>query len=132
MTTMICLLVTAALLHLGSKAGLVILQSKEKGGYDNNTPRAQQARLANTAKGVRALSAHQNQIESFPLFAAGVIVSCTLVTPNDMLIGIAMAHIVARILYLVLYALDIATIRTLVWAVGYASSLALIASPLWV
>lgn len=54
------------------RQGPVARAMAEEGGgrYDNHHPRAQQARL--TGFGARALAAHLNSIEAFPLFAAGV------------------------------------------------------------
>ena len=57
---------------LVTKAPVALAQSKEGRGYDNRNPRVQQSRL--TGFGARALAAHQNMIEAFPVFAAGVLV----------------------------------------------------------
>ncbi len=100
-----------------------------KVGYDNHNPRDQQASL--TGWGKRALAAHQNQIESFPLFAAGILVAESLAVAQATVDNLAMAYIAARILYLVFYITDTAMLRSTVWGVGYFSSLALICSPAW-
>ena len=67
-----CLFFSALLIYL-AKAPVAKAMSEEGGGYDNRNPRAQQARL--TGFGARAVAAHQNSIEIFPLFAAGVLVA---------------------------------------------------------
>jgi uncharacterized MAPEG superfamily protein len=123
-----CLL-AAALLHTISKMPLAAAQAREGGGYDNHDPRAQQARL--TGWGRRARAVHENQIESFPLFAAGVLVATTAAPRVDMVDWLALAYVAARLIYPALYLADIATLRSLVWAVGYFASLALLASPAW-
>lgn len=66
-----CLLFAALMLVL-TKAPVAWAQQRT-GRYDNHDPRAQQREL--TGFGARALAAHQNTIEAFPLFAAGVLVS---------------------------------------------------------
>lgn len=129
MTIELWCLALAGLFHVLSKAPLVRAQAACAGGYDNRQPRAQQASL--TGRGERALAVHQNQIESFPLFAAGVLVA-TATGANSPWVGyLAVAYLLARVVYLFLYLGDIATLRSAVWLVGYASSLALMLSPAW-
>jgi len=124
-----CLLI-AGILHTASKGPLAMAQAKADGGYDNNNPREQQASL--DAKGKRALAIHINQIESFPLFAAGVLVATAMSLSTSVVDYLAIAYVVSRVIYMPLYLNDIATMRSLVWSVGYFSSLALICSPAWV
>jgi len=129
MTVELWCLFGAALLHVFSKVPLFRAQVRES-GYDNNSPRVQQARV--DAVGQRGLAAHQNQIESFPLFAAGVLVVTALGLSHVLIAYFAVAYIVARIAYIFCYVNDFSTARSLVWAVGYLSSLALLLSPAWV
>ena len=123
-----CLFI-AALLHVLSKMPLAKAQNECEQGYDNNNPRAQQDSLQGW--GQRALAAHENQIESFPLFAAGVLVALFMQVSQGLVDQLAMAYVVARIAYLVLYLKDIATLRSVAWGVGFFSSLALLCSPAW-
>lgn len=128
MSTLHWCLVLAASLHFVSKIPLSVAMAREGKGYDNNNPRDQQARL--TGWGRRAKAVHENQIESFPLFAAGVLVAVS--TPaSSTAEGIAFAYLAARILYMVLYLKDIAPLRSLVWLAGFAASVALMISPVW-
>lgn len=123
-----CLLI-AALLVILSKAPAMRAMTRMQGGYDNRHPRAQQASL--TGAGARGLAAHQNTIEAFPLFAAGVLVA-EVHAPGSGVAGVLAAlFIVSRILYIGLYVGNIATVRSLVWAVGYLSSLGLMLAPLY-
>jgi uncharacterized MAPEG superfamily protein len=123
-----CLFI-AAILVIASKAPAMRSMAGMKGGYDNNHPRAQQANL--TGAGARGLAAHQNTIEAFPLFAAGVIVA-QIYAADSMIAGLlAVAFIVSRVIYIGLYVGNIASLRSLVWAVGYLSSLALMLAPLY-
>ena len=129
MTIALWCLFFAALLHFISKVPLAMAQAKSKGGYDNNNPREQQAAL--TGWGKRALAIHQNQIESFPLFAAGVLVATASGQSAPVIGYLAIAYVLARFAYIFCYLKDLATLRTLVWSVGFGSSLALMCSPAW-
>ncbi|MCY1055553.1 MAPEG family protein [Nannocystis sp. SCPEA4] len=129
MTVALWCLFAAAIFHPLSKFPLAAAQAREGKGYDNRNPREQQARLSGW--GARARAVHANQIESFPLFAAGVLVA-TVAAPKVAAIDtLALAYIVARLVYPVLYLKDIHVGRSLVWGVGYIASLALLSSPAW-
>lgn len=127
METAISCLFIAALLHFVSKIPVAIAMSK-RGGYDNRQPRLQESSL--TGFGHRALSAHENTIESFPLFAAGILIALFAQVEQSSIDMLAISFVIARLLYLLFYLLDINLLRSLVWFVGYLSSLALIALPL--
>lgn len=119
----------AALLHVISKAPLGKAQAGSAGGYDNNNPREQQAALEGWGK--RALAVHQNQVESFPLFAAGILVATVSDIGSSAIDYLAVAYIVARVAYIFCYLKELSTLRSLVWSVGFFSSLALLCSPAW-
>lgn len=128
MSTLHWCLVLAASLHFVSKLPLAVAMSREGSGYDNHNPRDQQARV--TGWGRRAKAVHENQIESFPLFAAGVLVA--LSTPaSSTAETLGLAYLAARLVYMVLYLKDVATLRSLVWSVGFFASIALMLSPMW-
>lgn len=119
----------AALLHAVTKFPVSTAQYYMPEGYDNNNPRDQMARLTGRAR--RALAAHQNQLEAFPLFACGVIIAhiggADAATVNAM----AVAWVVARLGYWALYLADYSTARSAVWTVSYGLALALLCSPAW-
>jgi len=123
-----CLFI-AGLLHVISKAPLGSAQTKMAGGYDNQLPRDQQANL--DAQGKRTLAAHQNQIESFPIFAAGILVALFTGTTTAAIDYLAVIYIVARLVFMYAYIKNLSTLRSSVWMVGYFASLALLCSPLW-
>ncbi len=129
MTIALWCLFIAGVLHTISKGPLAMHMGKAPGGYNNNMPREQAASLE--GEGKRALAIHLNQIESFPLFAAGVLVATMMDVTSNTVDYIAIAYVIARIVYMPLYLKDIATMRSLVWGVGYIGSLALICSPAW-
>jgi uncharacterized MAPEG superfamily protein len=121
-----CLFLAALLIYL-AKIPVVKAMREEGRGYDNHHPRAQQARL--TGFGARAVAAHQNSIEIFPLFAAGVLMAHTTQTQGWFVDLLAIIFIVSRVIYLFLYWNDKASLRSLVWVVGLVCCLLLMLSP---
>ena len=94
--------------------------------YDNHDPRAYLDKA--TGKHRRAHNAQLNSFESFPLFAAGVIVAHAHLsaTPDyTTLNGLAWSYIVIRLIYGWLYITDRAVMRSVVWALGISVSMAL-------
>lgn len=124
---LICLPIGFALVF-APKIPLSMAMARQPEGYDNAQPRDQQARL--TGWGRRAAAAHANGFESFPAFAAGVLAShVTQASPHWAAI-FAIAYVVSRTLYVFAYVGGVATARSLVWTVGFASSLALMILPI--
>lgn len=118
----------AALLLMVSKLPVGYFQI-QAGGYNNKDPRAQQAALEGAGK--RALAAHQNAFEAFPIFAVGVILAQMGEATQGTVDTLALVFIVARVLFQICYLKNWATPRSLVWFVGFVSSLALMLSPAW-
>ena len=123
-----CLFIAGSL-HVLSKTPLFRAQYKSPEGYDNNNPRQQQASLDGLGK--RALAAHQNPLESFPIFAAGILVATATGIVSSAIDYLAITYIIARVAYIFYYLSDKSTLRTLVWCIGFISSLALLCSPAW-
>ena len=130
MTTALWCLFIAAQLHFISKAPLAFAQGKTSEGYDNNNPRDQQASL--DGWGRRANAIHQNQIESFPFFATGVLVTIATGVTSQWIDILAITYIVSRLAYMFCYLKDLATLRSTVWGIGITCSFALIIAPAWV
>ncbi len=82
--------------------------------------------------GLRARSqgAHLNGYEAFPFFAAAVILAEMRGVPQPAVNALAVAFIVARIGYVVLYLTDRPRLRSMVWSVGFACNLMIFFSPL--
>ncbi len=123
MTVAVYCLIAAALMLVLTKVPLAWAMSKEGRGYDNRNPRQQQARL--TGFGARALASHQNMIEAFPVFAAGVLVALLAGATGAWLTGLAIAFVIARVVYSVCYLADVHALRSIAWAVGFAASVGL-------
>jgi uncharacterized MAPEG superfamily protein len=123
MNTLILLLFVAALLPYLTKIPVAIAMNK-LGGYDNANPREQQARLKGF--GARALAAHQNAFESLIIFGISIAVALATGSTGDIIVNLAITHIVARIVYSIMYYLDKNIMRSLSWAVGITCSFAII------
>ena len=111
---LVCLLLAVILAYL-SKAP-VMMAMNQQGGYDNHHPRAQQSQL--TGFGVRAVAGHQNSFEALIVFSIAVF--ATIVT-NDVTMTIktlATVHLIARVIYHVLYLINWSTMRSLVWFIA--------------
>lgn len=87
-------------------------------GFTNRKPRLFQQAL----EGYRARAhwAHLNSLEAFPPFAAGVLVAQFVHAPQGRIDLLAIAFIVLRLVYGVLYIADKALLRSTVWALGFA------------
>ena len=123
MTTLIICLFIAAILPIIAKVPVAISMHK-LGRYNNNHPRAQQTEL--TGFGARALAAHQNAFESLIIFAPAVLLAIATKNTGLVIEQLAITHVVARVLYNIAYLMNIATIRSLIWAIGIISALAII------
>jgi uncharacterized MAPEG superfamily protein len=123
MTILIICLFIALLLPLLAKAPVAYAMAKE-GGYNNNHPREQQSKL--TGFGARALAAHQNAFESLILFAPALLLAIATFNNNEVILQLAIAHIIARIAYNLLYLANISSFRSLVWGIATFCSFAII------
>ena len=119
---MICLFL-ALLLPLLAKAPVAYAMAK-LGGYNNNHPRQQQSKL--TGFGARALAAHQNAFESVILFAPAVILALATNNTQQTVIVLAVVHVIARVLYNILYLLNNGLLRSIVWGIATICSFAII------
>ena len=117
-----CLLIACALAILSK--GPVAYFMNQLGGYNNKHPRNQQAKLTGT--GARALAAHQNSFESLILFAPAILVAVATNTTGDTIQYLAISHVVARVLYNILYIMNIHYLRTLSWLVATVASFSII------
>ncbi len=122
-----CLIVAWVWVYLSK--GPVAVAMNRAGGYDNHHPRAQQAQL--TGWGARATAAHANGFEAFAPFAAAVLTAHVLGGPAGLVNGLAATFVVARVAYSLLYIADLATLRSLIWGIGWFATLGLFISPLF-
>lgn len=91
--------------------------------FNNHAPRIFQANMSGAA--ARAHWAHLNSFEAFAPFAAGVLIAQQLGAAQGRIDALALAFIVLRVVYGICYLADLATLRSLVWAAGFACTVAL-------
>ena len=123
MTTLITCLFLALLLPLLAKGPVAYAMAK-LGGYNNHHPRSQQSKL--TGFGARALAAHQNAFESVIIFAPAVLLAVITNNTDPVIITLAVVHIVARVLYNILYLFKLSLFRSIAWAIATLSSFAIV------
>ena len=113
-----CVLVAALLpiLCAGIAKRGMFRTSRREGGYDNNNPRAWLARQTDWR--ARANAAQANTFEALPFFFAAVIIA-HLLQPNQARLDIlALLFIGLRLAYIVMYVGNLATARSVVWALA--------------
>lgn len=96
---------------------------RRDGGFDNHNPRAWLA--GQTGWQARAHAAQQNGFEALPLFIAGVLVAERAGAAQGTVDALAVAFVLCRVGYVAAYLADKATLRSLLWTLGLACSLAL-------
>jgi uncharacterized MAPEG superfamily protein len=102
---------------------------KMQGGFDNNYPRDQAARLEGWAK--RASAAHLNGHESFSPFAISVVVAWLGHVSEHTVSMLAIAYVALRVAYIAVYLANLAAVRSLVWTAGLGITFALFLLPLF-
>jgi uncharacterized MAPEG superfamily protein len=97
--------------------------------FDNANPRDP----AYYTPGLRARSqaAHLNGFEAFPFFAAAVILAEMRGAPQGWVNALAVAFILARIVFVALYLTNRPTPRSVVWSVAFLINVAIFFSPAW-
>lgn len=101
-------------------AGIAKLGFKE---YDNHNPRAWLAKQ--TGFRARANAAQSNSFEAFPFFAAGVLLALLAGVDHGKIDALSIGFVLARLGYIACYVADKATVRSIVWAIGYGCVIAL-------
>jgi uncharacterized MAPEG superfamily protein len=68
----------------------------------------------------RALGAHQNGIEAFPFFAAAVLLAEFRGSSQHLVDELAILFLIVRIAYVFTYLGNRPTLRSILWAIGFA------------
>ena len=97
--------------------------------YDNANPR--DPRFYTPGLRTRSQGAHLNGYEAFPFFAAAVSLAEMRAVPQGTVNALAVAFVIARIVYVLMYLGDRPTLRSVVWFVGFACNLGIFFSPVW-
>jgi uncharacterized MAPEG superfamily protein len=106
-----------------------IAKAQGRGRFDNARPRDPD--FYKDPFRARALGAHLNGVESFPLFAAAVILAEMRGVRQPVVDGLAAAFLVVRVAYVGAYLQDRPSLRSALFAVGFAVTLAIFFTPLW-
>ena len=94
------------------------------GRYDNRNPRDWQAKQQGYR--ARAYAAQQNSWEALGVYVAALVAAFIGNVPLETLGLISAIFAVSRVAYLACYLADLATLRSLVWLVGFGSCICLI------
>jgi uncharacterized MAPEG superfamily protein len=113
-----CVLVAGILPYV---ATLIAKSGRE--AFDNRDPRSWLAKQEGFRR--RANAAQLNGFEAFPFFAAAVIIAHVLNGPQSLVNALALLFIAARVLHLIFYLANQATLRSLVWFAGFGSVIAI-------
>ncbi|BCA94538.1 membrane protein [Legionella antarctica] len=116
MTTLLACLLIAIILPYLVKLPVGYAMQKAKGGYDNNHPREQQATL--TGFGARAVAAHQNCFESLAVFSTAVLTALVTHHVSLSIQTLAVIYIISRFIYVFLYLINLAALRSIIWFIG--------------
>ena len=108
----------AVLLYLGTLAPGKAFGHRE---FNNAAPRDPQFYEHPVRR--RALGAHINGIETFPFFAAAVLLAEFRQSPQFWIDALALAFLVTRLAFVLAYVGDEPTLRTVLWSGAFAFNL---------
>jgi uncharacterized MAPEG superfamily protein len=119
----------AVLLYLLTIAPVKPLSALSAKQFDNANPR--NPAFYTPGMRSRALGAHLNGVETFPFFAAAVLLAEWRNGPQYWIDGLAMAFVVVRLAYVLTYLGNLPTLRTLLWNLGFLVNAAIFFMPWW-
>jgi uncharacterized MAPEG superfamily protein len=96
-------------------------------GFDNSRPR--DPKFFEDPLRARALGAHINGIETFPFFAAAVLLAEFRAGPQRLIDELAVLFLIVRMAYVLTYLGNRPTLRTILWSLGFAINLAIFFMP---
>lgn len=97
---------------------------RREGGYDNHNPRAWLARQGDWR--ARANAAQANSFEALPFFMGAVIIAHQHGAYQTRLDLMAFLFVVLRLVYILLYVADLATLRSITWLLALAVNIAIL------
>ena len=116
-TSQLCLLIVALMPFP------LTIAAKASKGYDNHAPRAYLAKLEGWR--ARAAAAQQNGWEALALFTAALAAAWHAGADAHRVDQLAIAFVAIRVVYSLMYLLNWAALRSLVWFAGIACIVAL-------
>jgi uncharacterized MAPEG superfamily protein len=97
--------------------------------FDNSRPR--DPAFYDDPIRARALGAHINGIETFPFFAAAVLLAEFRAAPQNLINELAVLFLIVRIAFVFTYLGNRPTLRSILWNIGFAINVAIFFMPLW-
>ncbi|KRB98889.1 glutathione metabolism protein [Hydrogenophaga sp. Root209] len=121
-----CVLVASVLpiLCAGLAKWGMLATPRRQGGFDNHHPRQWLAKQTDWR--ARANAAQANSFEALPFFMGAVIIAHQLGASQLRLDVLAFLYIVLRLLYIMMYVADLATVRSLVWGLAFLVNVAIL------
>jgi uncharacterized MAPEG superfamily protein len=114
----------AVLLYLLTIAPFKALSA---GQFDNSKPR--DPAFYDDPIRSRALGAHFNGIETFPFFAAAVLLAEFRAAPPNLINELAVLFLIVRVAYVFTYLGNRPTLRTILWNIGFVINTAIFFLP---
>jgi uncharacterized MAPEG superfamily protein len=99
-------------------------KSRKDGGFDNHEPRAWLSQQKDWR--ARANAAQANSFEALPFFIGAVIIAHMLGAGQTLLDILALAFVLLRIFYILMYVSDMAVARSAVWAAAFFVNIAIL------
>ena len=99
---------------------------RSQGGYDNTDPRAWLARQEGWR--ARANAAQANSFEGLPFLIGAVLAAWQLGAPQGRLDLLAVLYLLLRLGYIITYVGDLATARSVTWALAFLVNVAILLS----
>ncbi len=97
------------------------------GQFDNSKPR--DPAFYDDPIRSRALGAHLNGIETFPFFAAAVLLAEFRAAPQNLINELAVLSLIVRVAYVFTYLGNRPTLRTILWNIGFVINTAIFFLP---
>ena len=97
---------------------------RREGGFDNDNPRAWLARQTDWR--ARANAAQANSFEALPFFIGAVIIAHQLGAYQTRLDILAFVYVVLRVVFIMLYVANLASLRSLVWGLALVMNVAIL------
>ncbi len=99
-------------------------KSRRDGGFDNHNPRAWLAQQTDWR--ARANAAQANSFEALPFFIGAVVIAHQLGAYQTRLDLLAFVYVVLRLVYILMYVANLATLRSLVWVLALVMNVAIL------
>ncbi|HKS18203.1 MAG TPA: MAPEG family protein [Bradyrhizobium sp.] len=96
--------------------------------FDNSRPR--DPAFYDDPLRARALAAHQNGIETFPFFAAAVLLAEFRSAPQNLIDELAVLFLIVRIAYVLTYIGNRPRLRSILWNIGFIINVGIFFLPL--